>query len=58
MSLSMEAFHCKSVCHHRIKFGSHRHCGTVDIMVLVCHVNSQDHAIKRSSAFIARSPSR
>ena len=28
------------------KFGGHRQCGSGDIMVLVCHVISQDHVIK------------
>ena len=34
--------------------------GTVsgDIMILVCHVTSQDHVIKESCDFIGRSPSR
>ena len=33
-------------CHQLAKFGGHRHCGSGDIMVLVCQVISQDHMIK------------
>ena len=33
-------------CHQHAKFGGHRHCGSGDIMVLVCQVISQDHMIK------------
>ena len=32
--------------YHLAKFGSHRHCGSGDIMILVYHVISQDHKIK------------
>ena len=28
------------------KFGGHRHCGSEDVMILVCHVVLEDHAIK------------
>ena len=34
------------VSHHPAKFGGHRLCGIRDIMVLVCHMISQDHKIK------------
>ena len=30
------------VTHHPFTFGGHRHCGTGDIIVLVCHVISQN----------------
>ena len=43
--------------HNRTKFGDHKHCGTGG-MLLVCHVISQDHAIKESSDFTGRNPSR
>ena len=33
-----------------------RHCGSEDIMVLVCHVISQDHVTKRLGNFMSRSP--
>ena len=29
-------------------FGSNKHCDSGDVMVLVCHVMSQDHVIKGS----------
>ena len=32
--------------HHSSKLGAHRRCGSGDIMVLICHVILQDHAIK------------
>ena len=35
------------------KFGSHRHCGSGDLLILVCHVISQDHAIKGSCYFMS-----
>ena len=40
------------------KFGDHRHCVSGYIMILVCHVTSQDHLIKGSCEFMGRSPSR
>ena len=33
------------------------HCGSEDIMILVCHVILQGHLIKKSSDFMGRSPS-
>ena len=30
------------VAHHPFNFDGHRHCGTGDIIVLVCHVISQN----------------
>ena len=33
-----------------------RHCGSEDIMVLVCHVISQDHVTKRLGNFMSRNP--
>ena len=40
------------------KFGGHRQCSSGDIIVLVFHVISQDHAIKGSCDFMGRSQSR
>ena len=40
------------------KFSGHRHSGSEDIMILVCHVILQDHLIKSSCDFMDRSPSR
>ena len=40
------------------KFRSHIHCGRRDIIVLVCHVISQDHARKQPFDFRGRKPSR
>ena len=34
--------------HHLVKFGDHRHRGSEDLMLLVCHEISQDHIIKGS----------
>ena len=34
------------VSHHPAKFGDHGHCGSGDIMVLVCHVILQSHFTK------------
>ena len=28
-------------------FGGHKHCGSRDIIILVCHVISQNHVIER-----------
>ena len=36
------------VSHYPAKFGGHRHCDSGDIIVLVCHVISQEYVIKRS----------
>ena len=45
------------VSHHPTKFHGHRHCGSGDKMVLVCHVISQDHVIKGSFDFMGGRPS-
>ena len=46
------------VSHHPAKFGCHRHSGSGDIMVFVCHVTLQEHAIRALDDFVVRSPSR
>ena len=46
------------VNYHLAKFGDHRHCGSEDIMILVCHMILQDHVIKGSRDFKGMSPSR
>ena len=43
--------------YHPVKFGGHRHSDNGDIMVLVCHVISQDHVIKGSYGILSKSPS-
>ena len=43
--------------HHSTKFGSYRHFGSGDIVVLVCQVISEDHVIEGSCDFMSRSPS-
>ena len=43
---------------HLTKFGGHRHCSVGDIIVLVCHMISQDYVMKGSCAFIATGQSR
>ena len=46
------------VSYHPAKFGGHRHSGSRDIMIFVCHVTLQDHAVKTLYDFMVRSPSR
>ena len=46
------------VCHHPSKFDSHKHCGSVDMIVLVCYLILTDHEIKGSCGFMGRSLSR
>ena len=46
------------VGHQLAKFSGHSQCSSRDIKVLVCHVISQDHVIKRSCDFIGGSSSR
>ena len=46
------------VGHHAAKFCDHRHSGSEDTMVLLCHVISKNHKIKRSCDFLGRIPSR
>ena len=41
---------------HLVTFDDHMHRGGGDIMVLACHVISQDHVIKSSRGFISKSP--
>ena len=43
--------------YHTVKFGCHSLFNIRVIMILVCHVISQDHAIKGSWDFIDGSPS-
>ena len=44
--------------YHLAKFGGYRHCGSEDLMILVCHVILQDQVIKDSCDFMDKSPSR
>ena len=46
------------VSQHPAKFGSKRQCISGDVMVLVCHMTSQDHVIKESCDFMGESPLR
>ena len=46
------------VAHHTAKFGGHKHCGSEDIKVLVCHVISKYHVIEVSCDFMGSSSSR
>ena len=43
--------------YHIAKFGGHKHWGCEDIMILVCHMNLEDHVIKRLCDFMGRRPS-
>ena len=45
------------VSHHPATFLGHKHCGSGDIMVLVCHVISQDRMTKRWSNIMGESTS-
>ena len=40
------------VSYHPVKLGGHRHFGSEDIMISVCHVILQDHVIKGSCDFM------
>ena len=44
------------VSHKPAKFGGYMHCGSEDIVILVCHVMLQDHVIKWSCDLIGRNP--
>ena len=39
------------VSHYSGKFGGHKHCGSGDIILLVCHAISQDHTTKGLSNY-------
>ena len=45
------------VTHHRIKFNSHKPCGSSDIKYIICDVILQDHVIKGSCDYIEGSSS-
>ena len=47
-----------TISHLPAIYGGHRHSVSWVIMVLVCHMVSQDHMIKESCHFMSRSPSR
>ena len=42
--------------HQLAKFGGRRHCGSSDIVVLVCHVIMQDHVTKGLNNSMGSSP--
>ena len=46
------------VAYHPAKFGAHKHSDSEAIVVLVFHVISQDHMIKRSCDLMGRITSR
>ena len=46
------------VNYHLAKFGGHKHCGSTDLMFLVCQGILQDHMIKGSCDVLGRSLSR
>ena len=41
---------------HPPKFGSSGHCGSGDIIVLICHVILQDQVTKGLDKFMGRNP--
>ena len=46
----------KKVNYHPAKFRGHRHCGSGDIIFLICHVISQDQIVKGSCDFKKQEP--
>ena len=47
------------VSHHSTKYsGPGHHCGSVDVMVLVCHMILSENLIKESCDLMGRSPSK
>ena len=46
------------VTYHPAKFGSHRHCDSGDMMILVCHMILEDRVTKKLSNFMSGSQSR
>ena len=44
--------------YHPVKFGGHRHSGSRETMIFVCHVTLKDHVIKAYYDLLVRSPSR
>ena len=42
------------VTYQPAKFGDYMHCGSEDIVILVCHVILQDHVIKGTCDLIGR----
>ena len=43
--------------HRPAKFGGTRHCGSRDVMILVCPVIPKNHGLKESCDFFGGSPS-
>ena len=41
-----------------MKFGGHRHSGSREIMIFVCHVTLEEHVIRALYDLLVRSPSR
>ena len=41
-----------NVSHDTAKFDVHRHCGSGDVKVLICHIILQDDATKGSYNFV------
>ena len=46
------------VSYHPAKFGSQKHHGSKDVMILVCYVILSDDVIKKSFDFIGQGSSR
>ena len=44
------------MCHHPDKFVGHKHCGSGEIMVLVCHVILQDPMTIALRKIMGKSP--
>ena len=46
------------VSHHPLNFDFHRHCGSGDVILLVCHLISQDDMIKQERDIMGSTSSR
>ena len=44
--------------YHPVTFGGHRHFGSRETMIFVCHVTLEDHMINALYDLLVRSPSR
>ena len=46
------------MCLYSTKVSGHKHSGSRDIIIFVCHVTLQDHVIRGLCNFMVRSPSK
>ena len=43
-----------NVSYHSAKFDGHGHCGSGDIMILICQIISQEHVVKEIMILICQ----